>query len=302
MKKIIKYLFSIVLTIAISYGVIFAWNDLIASEGDTLNHTKWNELVDKVASINNTSWKTWIWVIEPDRPLHVVSNDNTNVVKIQSTNPNGRSSIDYIDDAGSFWMSMGVANSAQSIAWQAYIHAHWTHPLVLWHSWEAMRISPWKNIGMWTTDTTAWKLNITSNWIWTSYPGISLNIPVWWDDSNPWSWMDFKTTTDPGSVGNTTGWRFVARSTDAPSATKGDFTLWEYNGSWVSRVVIADGSWNMWVWQTYPKAKLDIDGWVKIAGSTCDTDHIGTMQYNSGSDTFQGCRNNWGTPAWINLH
>jgi hypothetical protein len=204
MNKILKYILSICITVFITAWAVFAWNWLTASDWDTLDFTKWNELVEKISSINTlANGYVWIWTSTPENPLDVIGATDTNVVKIQSTSPNWWSSIDYIDDAWSFSMSMWVANSAQSIAGQSYIHAHWSHPLVLWHWGEAMRIVSWNNIWMWVTD---------------------------------------------------------------------------------------------------PKAKLDIDWWVKISWSTCDTDHIWTMQYDSGTDSFQWCKNNGWIPIWVNLN
>ncbi|USN58242.1 MAG: hypothetical protein H6767_08215 [Candidatus Peribacteria bacterium] len=52
--KPLRFFVSITLTIGLSYGVIQAWTGLTASEGDTLDYTIWNELVDKVSLITST--------------------------------------------------------------------------------------------------------------------------------------------------------------------------------------------------------------------------------------------------------
>lgn len=197
-QKKLKYLTSIVITIWLSTSLAYAWNWLVASEGDTLDYTKWNELVDKISAINSSSTEvTGIWTDNPQDPLDVVWHTDSNVMQIQSTSPNGRSSIDFKDDTWSFSMSMWVANTWQNIAWQSYIHAHGTHPLVLWHGGEAMRIAPWKNIGIWVQDP---KMKLDINW-WIKISSSAHNC----DTDRIWT-IQYNSTTDSFQWCRNNGW------------------------------------------------------------------------------------------------
>lgn len=51
-----------------------------------------------------------------------------------------------------------------------------------------------------------------------------------------------------------------------------------------------------------PLVKLDINGGVKISSSTCNSNTIGTIQYDAETDKFQGCRSNDNSPKWVDLH
>ncbi len=44
MNSIGKYILSVTATILLSSGIVYGWSGLIASDGDTLTYTKWNEL------------------------------------------------------------------------------------------------------------------------------------------------------------------------------------------------------------------------------------------------------------------
>ena len=54
MQKVVKIIVSILLTIWISYWIIFAWEGLTASDGDSLTHTKWNDLL---SIVQTNSWE-----------------------------------------------------------------------------------------------------------------------------------------------------------------------------------------------------------------------------------------------------
>jgi hypothetical protein len=84
MKHYIKVLLSVIVTVWISYWVIYAWSWLTASDGDTLTHTKWNELYGIVSS--NSGKLDW------------VSNTNGNIILDNETNANkAKIVVDNID-------------------------------------------------------------------------------------------------------------------------------------------------------------------------------------------------------------
>lgn len=53
-KNTIKIIFSLFITIGMSYLLVQAWNWLTASNGDTLDYLKWNELL---SIVETNSWK-----------------------------------------------------------------------------------------------------------------------------------------------------------------------------------------------------------------------------------------------------
>jgi len=70
-QKFIKIIISIITTVVISCWIIYAWNGLIALDGDSLTHTKWNELVNKILPITSTWWKVGIWITNPQEKLDI---------------------------------------------------------------------------------------------------------------------------------------------------------------------------------------------------------------------------------------
>jgi hypothetical protein len=78
LRKYITSILSIIITVWISYWIIYAWSGLTASDWDSLDYTKWNDLVN-IAQTN--SWKltdissSWnnigIWAVSPNSKLEV---------------------------------------------------------------------------------------------------------------------------------------------------------------------------------------------------------------------------------------
>jgi len=116
-------------------------------------------------------------------------------------------------------------------------------------------------------------------------PGILLDIPPSGSDSNPWSGIDLKTSTSRGSVGATSGWRFVSRSTTAPSPDKGDLTLYDYDGSWHVRFRVQDSTGNIGINVTDPDEKLEVAGHYKASGTSPALSSCGTSPSITGADS-----------------
>jgi hypothetical protein len=78
LRKYIQSTLSIIITIGISYWVIYAWSWLVASDWDSLTHTKWNELYTIVDSnsgnlvnISSSGSNIWIGTSSPESKLEV---------------------------------------------------------------------------------------------------------------------------------------------------------------------------------------------------------------------------------------
>lgn len=71
MKNVYAVLWSVIVTLLVSFWMVYAWSGLTASNGDALDYTKWNELVDKVSNVYSSGNNIWIGVNNPQYGLHV---------------------------------------------------------------------------------------------------------------------------------------------------------------------------------------------------------------------------------------
>lgn len=60
-QKYIKLTFSIVLSVLVSFSVIYAWNWLVAEDGDVLDFTKWNQVVANLPPTTCLNWQTLMY-------------------------------------------------------------------------------------------------------------------------------------------------------------------------------------------------------------------------------------------------
>ena len=77
-RKYIKSILSVIITIWISYWIIYSWNWLIASNWDSLTYIKWNELYNiantnsgKLVNISSSWSNVWIGTSNPGSKLEV---------------------------------------------------------------------------------------------------------------------------------------------------------------------------------------------------------------------------------------
>lgn len=187
-----KLLLSLSLFLVIWIGITQAWNWLTASPWDTLNTSKWNQLVNKVApvySVWGDTWNVWVWDSSPDHKLDVAGNIGLNA----------SSYINFWDTDGTTWYwlrdnagTIQYKNSGGSwspLAMASWWDNLWNHTAgqnialdTFWLSGdgdnEGIAVDPDGNVNSWPM-SIAWDLSLK---LWLDYTtvGSANNVALGW--------------------------------------------------------------------------------------------------------------------------
>ena len=169
-QSYIKIFLSVIITISISYWVIYAWNWLTASDGDTLDYTKWNELFGIVDS--NSGKLVWVWNINGS----VTVNKNLNIWEDWSGS-DGSIEIISDNDNHSYIDFRGTGNEATDFQGRiAYEDGTWLGLHVAASTTPTMFITEDGNVGIGITNPANFKFSVV------------------WDGGASWHSATFKTT------------------------------------------------------------------------------------------------------------
>lgn len=262
MNKIIKYISSIIITIFVSYGIVVAWNWLTASDWDTLDFTKWNQLVDKITK----DWKmntlvvvdeTEEWSLNPLAPmasLHIRAKNwepavYTSWSPMDLTYPTGenfqvweRDGTNFLERFRISWTTWNVWIWTSDPQEKLVVASDYDADFDLSTSHAAQSSSFHIRRSHGTTDSPSVPVNTGWNWgqiwkieaevfDWSSYrDGAAIGFNL---DSEPWVWdiptnMTFATTPD-------------------------------WSSGLQTRMFISQ-NWNIWIGTSSPSTKLHVAG------------------------------------------
>jgi hypothetical protein len=262
MNKILKYILSIWITVFITAWAVFAWNWLTASDWDTLDFTKWNELVEKVTKnwIINTLVivdETQVWNLNPQAPLaslHIRAKVN-----------------------------------------EAAIYTAWSPKDITYPIGENFQVWEWDGTTFLERFRISW--NTWNIWIWTSSPQEKLVVASDYDadfdlstshaaQSSSFHIRRSHGTIDSPSVPVNTGWnwnqiwKIEAEVFDWSSYKDGaaigfvldsEPSVWDIPtnmffsttpdwSSWLQTRMFISQNWNIWVGTSSPSTKLHVAG------------------------------------------
>ena len=111
------------------------------------------------------------------------------------------------------------------------------------------------------------------------------------------------TTPTPVSIILEGSSKWTITSQDDNSTSEVNNNKLSFKGKDNQEVLTLNNNGNVGVGQVNPLIKLDVNGGIKLSTATgCSSETVGTIQYDATADKFQGCRDNNGTAAWIDLH
>ncbi len=296
LNKYIKWVASVFLTVWLSYSLIYAWNWLIASDGDTLTATKWNELVNKVTTLesNSTSWWVQFWTTCTTSSAWVMKLDSTNntmsvclewewqefakSIKIWETQDKPGTSCKNILDNGwnrwdwLYWVNMW--SGAEQVYCDMTTDWGW-YMLVVTLTNQTTNISwsvpPW-NKGLWTPSIdNFYSKNLNNLTPWTDWTNFM--IKEW-----AWKWV----ATDLIETYNTYAWK-----------------TGRYTWTWDNHLLMWKVSWNLrWdvVSQSYINKAESWDAirWIK----SCSNEWWCSADWNEWLSIAYWVQNRWPCYSW----
>ena len=215
-----------------SFSILYAWNGLTASAGDSLTAVKWNELVDKVSWINTgVTWdRAAIWWPSP-HPTDALSVYNN---------------TDSVSAIGLIWQStthdLSLVYRIGDTAKAQVRYYPGTDSLNLWTQWDYLTqlvLEKWWNV-----------------WIWTNNPEAKLDV----NGFVAAKWISINHATDAFiNIKQETWGDGYAIGADVDWWDSIVFRPIVNNTMWLPNVIFKTNG-NVWIWTTDPKGKLDIKG------------------------------------------
>jgi hypothetical protein len=139
MKKLLKNILIAFVSIGTIYMWVQAWTWLIAADWDTLDYTKWNDLVNKVLPIESDGTNVWIGTASPDMSLHINTNNYASIWLWDNT-------------ASGFHITKETDSSFNIWSW------------VFWAWVNRLRIESNGNIGIWKSPSTKLDVSWVISW------------------------------------------------------------------------------------------------------------------------------------------
>lgn len=261
MKNFIKYTFSITITILLSYSILYAWNGLTASDWDTLNFIKWNQLVDQVT--NNGKMNS----------LTIV--DSTQEANLNNSAP------------------LAALHIRTRAGDQAGIFTAWTPQDLTYPYWENFQV--WERDGITFIERLRINWTTWNIWIWTNSPQEKLvvvsdldadfdlstshpaqsssihirrshgthdtpTIPtnVWWNWQQIWKIEAEVYNGSSYKDGAYIAFNLEQSATSTSIPTSMILATTPVNSTSASPRIHIQSNWNVWIWTSSPSTKLHV--------------------------------------------
>jgi len=191
-----------------------------------------------------SNWNVWIWTTSPTSLLQLGDGNKDNGVTLYETRPSNSPNLGIYESY----------DGKNNINEQSWLFWYWVRPMNdAWMVWEKWFKSYWRNL---FTIKANWNV-----WIWTTNPKAKLdvngNVKLHWD-------LDITNTTNNKwypAIRNNGKWILgideSKKEISIGSTYKPDMqNVVIHSINW-RNTLVASG-WNVWIWTTNPKAKLEI--------------------------------------------